>query len=460
MKHDDKIDAQEDGSASLEFDLESPTCPEHTTESTLVRKLDVRLMPVVILLYLWSFLDRINISNAITLGLQSRLHLQGNDVNVALVVFYVPYIVFEIPSNYVLKRVDPHIWLSGSMVLFGIIVLCHGFVTNYSGLLAARFFLGLAEAGIMPGCSYLLTMWYKPNEILQRYAIYLNAVTLAGAFGSLLASGIAKMDGIRGHAGWQWIFIIEGIATVVIGFLAFFMIPDFPHTAKWLSEDEKRFMQARLIDQSDMKTESTLGSELGIYFSSWRSYIAGLLYLGCNIVGYSVSYFLPTIIKGFHYSRIETQLHAVPPFAAAFGWSILLSFLVFRLAPPLRLAFALFSFCLVFIGVGILFNIRTNLSAEYAAVFLIVAGVFGGIPIVLVSYFMTLERNWQRAIGTAYMIGFGNIGGIIATFSFTADDAPYYHRGYSIITFGICLAAACTVITIADRLWQAKRSSR
>lgn len=310
----------------------------------------------------------------------------------------------------------------------------------------------------MPGCSYLLTMWYKPAEILQRYAIYLNAVTLAGAFGSLLASGISQMNGVRGYAGWQWIFIIEGIATVVVAIATFFLIPAFPREATWLSPEERDFMHARLAaEQPANDAPARVAAELRTYFSNWRSYVAGLLYFGCNVVGYSVSYFLPTIVQGFHYSALQTQLHAVPPFAAAFGWSIALSFLAARLRRELRLCLALTSFCLVFVGLGLLLNWRGSVATGYAATFLIVAGVFGGIPIVLVDHFMTLERNWQRAIGTAYMISFGNIGGIVATFSFTAADAPYYHRGYSIMTFGMCLAAACTVVVLVSTLMARKR---
>lgn len=160
-------------------------------------------------------------------------------------------------------------------------MLCHGFVENYSGLLAVRFFLGFAEAGVLPGCSYLLSMWYTPEEALRRYAIFFNSVTLAGAFGSLLASGINYMDGIHGQAGWQWIFILEGLATVVVGAVAFFVVPNFPEDAKWLSPAEQQFMRDRVQDvDADAHDGLPLRAQVAAYFSDYKSYLAGLLYFG------------------------------------------------------------------------------------------------------------------------------------------------------------------------------------
>jgi len=156
-------------------------------------------------------------------------------------------------------------------------------VHNYSGLLAARFFLGLAEAGVFPGCFYLLSMWYKREEALRRFAIFFNSVTLAGAFGSLLASAIANMDGIQGHAGWRWIFILEGLLTMVFGILTFFILTDFPEDAKWLTPEEREFMQARLIntdeEEGPQHRVSTL-NDLRSFFSDYKAHLGALLYFG------------------------------------------------------------------------------------------------------------------------------------------------------------------------------------
>ena len=177
---------------------------------------------------------------------------------------------------------------------------------------------------------------------------------------------------------------------------------------------------------------------------------------GANIVGYSASYFLPTIVKGFHYSNIETQLHTVPPFAAAWGFSVLLCFIAARSRH--HLSFIVFSWALCIAGTAMLLRIHHSVHAEYAAVFLVVMGLFGGLPIAIIWYVMSLRGHGQRALGTAWMIGFGNIGGIIATFSFQDSDAPHYHKGYSLIMFGIVLSTACAIVFGIGRYWEARKA--
>ncbi|MCJ1458226.1 hypothetical protein MMC28_008597 [Mycoblastus sanguinarius] len=382
-----------------------------------------------------SFLDRINIGNAITLGLPKELHLKGNQTNAALAIFYVPYIIVEIPSNILLKRFKPHIWLSGCMITFGLVMMCQGFVQNYSGLLAARFFLGFAEAGVFPGCFYLMSMWYTREEVLRRFSFFFNSSTLAGAFGGLLASAIEKMQGLRGYSGWRWIFILEGLLTIVLAFLSYFMIVDFPEDATWLTEDEREFMQARLMNDSNEKREpSSMKAGLCAHFKDYKSYLVALLFFGENIVAYSLTYFLPTIVQDFKYSEISTQLHSVPPFAAAYVFSLIISFASAKAQH--RLPFILFPLLVALAGAGILLNVHNNVRVEYAAVCLVAMGVFGAMPTALCWYIMNLGGHFERAVGSAWMVGFGNIGGIVATFSFLAADAPFYHKGVCWGLFG------------------------
>lgn len=183
-------------------------CPSYTTQRRLITKIDLRVIPVLSILYLLAFLDRTNIANASVFGLQKDLGLTGTQYNTALTIFFIPYIVFEIPSNIILKRLKPHVWLSLCMFLFGFVTICQGLVQNWSGLLATRFFLGLAETGMFPGSFYLIGMWYQRSEAQKRYSFFFGSTSLAGAFGGLLASAIGKMDGMRGYLGWRWIFIL------------------------------------------------------------------------------------------------------------------------------------------------------------------------------------------------------------------------------------------------------------
>ncbi|CCM04874.1 uncharacterized protein FIBRA_07067 [Fibroporia radiculosa] len=187
-KHDDASESEGDVGLQSRF-------PE-IDEAKIVRKIDVHVIPVLCLVYLLAFLDRVNISNAALFDLKTDLNLVGHEYNTALVVFFVPYVLFEIPSNVLLKRFKPHVWLSVCMFFFGIFSICQGLVRNYSGLIACRFFLGLAEAGVFPGCFYLIAMWYKRAEAQKRYSFFFSSTTLAGGFGGLLATAIGKMDAI------------------------------------------------------------------------------------------------------------------------------------------------------------------------------------------------------------------------------------------------------------------------
>jgi MFS family permease len=187
-----------------------------------------------------------NIGNARILGMEEDLGLTHNQYNLALTVFFFTYSAFELPCNIILKKLRPSIWFSSIMVAWGIVTLCIGFVQNYKGLLIARIFLGITEAGLFPGVAYYLTMWYAPEDLAFRQGMFYSAGSAAGAFSGLLAYAIDKMDGVGGYAGWRWIFMIEGAATVVVAFIAFTVLQDEPATAQFLTKEEKRWVTSRL----------------------------------------------------------------------------------------------------------------------------------------------------------------------------------------------------------------------
>ncbi|KAF4620182.1 hypothetical protein G7Y89_g14639 [Cudoniella acicularis] len=239
---------------SLEVSIgSSPPCPASIDEKALVRRIDLRLIPMLFIIYIAAFLidklARVNISNALTMSLPKDLKLVGVERNVALTIFFVPYIIFEVPSNILMKKFRPHIWLSECILEFEIVTLAQGFVTTYGGLLGTRFFLGLVEAGIFPGSFYQISLWYRRDEAQQRFTLYWRSV--------LIASGIAHKDGIRGIHNWQWMFILEGIATVLVGMAAFFLVSDFPEDAAWLTAEERTFVIARAESRAGAGTRGS-----------------------------------------------------------------------------------------------------------------------------------------------------------------------------------------------------------
>ncbi|KAL8685880.1 MAG: hypothetical protein Q9224_005630 [Gallowayella concinna] len=434
-------------------------------ERRLLAKIDLRVIPVLSVLYLLAFLDRTNIANASIYGLKEELGLdspQNTQYNTALTIFFVSYIAFEIPSNVLLKKLKPHLWLSVCMFLFGLITICQGLVQNYSGLLATRFFLGLAESGMFPGSFYLIGMWYKRSEAQKRYSFFFGSTSLAGAFGGLLASAIGKMDGMRGYKGWRWIFILEGLLTALVAIWFYFIIPDFPENAKWLTEEERTYVETRLRkDQGRSAAERPIELRDVInVFKDYKIFVGGFMYFGLIVPAYGYAFFAPGIIQTYGYSPIGTQLHSVPPWAASFTFAMVVAYFSDRFKH--RFAFTLIPICIAITGFGILITVHDRHRLEYGALFMVTMGVYSAMPVIVCWFNMNLGGHHRRAVGTAWQIGFGNIGGIIATYSFLPGDrAEFFKTGYSICIGFICLSAAsCVVYAVSILVANRQRDTR
>ncbi|KAI0535554.1 MFS general substrate transporter [Xylaria digitata] len=425
-------------------------------EDKLLRKVDLHVLPILFTVYVAAFIDRVNISSALTLGLSTELGLVDQQPNIALTIFFVPYILFEIPSNILMKRFNPHVWLPGCILIFGVVMIGQGFVQSYGGLLATRFLLGLAEAGIFPGSFYLISFWYKRDEAQTRFTFYWSSTIIAGAFGGLLASAIAKLEGVRGLASWRWVFILEGIATILIAIVAFFCITDFPKEAKWLLPDEKAFLLAKTEANESHQVPVTI-KDVSAFLSKPLHWAAAIMYLSLLIPSYSFVFFVPSIVQSLGYNTVQTQLHSVPPFAAAFGFAIVTAYISdrFRVRSPL----ILLGLALLITGLSLLTTVHgpSNFSTEYAGLCLTAMGTFGTGGIVVCWYVMNLRGHVERSVGSAWLICFGNIGGIIATFTFLKRDAPYYRTGYLIClsTSSLCVIM-CALYGIL--IWRKKEA--
>lgn len=345
------------------------------------------------------------------------------------------------------------------MFLFGLTTVLQGLVQSYGGLLACRFFLGLFETGMFPGAFYLIGMWYRRHEAQKRYSFFFNSTTLAGAFGGLLAAAIGQMGGLRGYSGWRWIFILEGGLTVFVSFFFFFLLPDFPEDSAWLTADEKDYVTARLrLDQGSAAADRPITlRDVAAALSDYRVILGGFMYLGLVVPAYGYAYFSPFIIRGYGYSPVATQLHSVPPWAVAFGVSMVVAFFSDRLKH--RFAFALASIFVCIAGFAILIAVGDNRNLQYAALFLYATGTYTAMPVIVCWFNMNLGGHHRRSVGSAWQVGFGNLGGIIAVFIFQKRDGPRYIPGLSVsLGFAVMGALACS--TYAWACWKANRDRR
>ncbi|KAI0515276.1 major facilitator superfamily domain-containing protein [Xylaria bambusicola] len=412
----------------------------HLDEKKILRKMDIRLIPMLALLYLLSFLDRGNIGNAKIEGLQEDLNMTDDQYNLCLTVFFFAYAAFEVPSNLLLKKLRPSRWLPSIMVAWGAVLTLMGIVQNFQGLLSTRLFLGVTEAGLYPGCAYYLTMWYCRKELQLRQAMFFSAASVAGAFSGLLAFAIAKLDGLGGLEGWRWIFILEGLATVVVAVAAFFLLYDFPETATFLTEEERAFVIFRLKYQGHTEgkeegnvrvseTEDFEWKYVWAAFKDWQIWVNIFVYWGIVCPLYGISLFLPSIIKNLGYVSSTAQLLTVPIYVTASILAVVVAYFSDRVGK--RSPFVIG--CLIVILVGYILCISTGTpGVVYAGVFIAAAGIYPAFAGNITWLSNNLAGSYKRSAGMAIQIGAGNLGGAFASNFYRQRDSPRYILGHAL----------------------------
>lgn len=410
----------------------------HLDEKKILRKMDLRLIPMLALLYLLSFLDRGNIGNAKIEGLVEDLGMSGAQYNWCLTVFFFTYAAFEVPSNLLLKKLRPSIWLPSIMVAWGIVMTLMGLVQNYTGLLIARIFLGITEAGLFPGVAYFITMWYCRHEAQFRQAMFFSAASVAGAFSGLLAFGIAHMDGVGGLEGWRWIFILEGLLTVIVAIMAFFTLYDFPETAGFLTEEERAFVVYRLKYQGSAQgdtgdrvaqDDSFQWKYVKAAFLDWQIWTNIWVYWGIVAPLYGISLFLPTIINGLGYTSSQAQLLTVPIYITASILAVVVAWFSDRVGK--RYPFILV--CLVIMLCGFIMCVASSTPGViYAGVFIAACALYPAFPGNITWLSNNLAGSTKRATGQAIQIAMGNMAGAMASNFYRAEDKPRYVLGHSL----------------------------
>jgi len=267
-------------------------------ELTLRRKIDLRIMPMIVLMYIMNYLDRNNIAAAKLAGLTQDLNLNDVQFQTAVSILFVGYLLMQVPSNLFLNKIGkPAIYLPICMIIWGIISTATAACQSYAGLILCRFFLGFIEAAYFPGCLFYLSSWYTRKELGFRTAIFYSGALISGAFSGLIAAGVRKnMDGLHGLRAWRWLFIIEGAVTVGIAGAAFFVLPNFPRTTAWLTEEERALAVWRL--EEDIGEDDWLDGQhqsfkvgLKLAFSDVKTYVLTVMVFGIVASGTVTNFF-------------------------------------------------------------------------------------------------------------------------------------------------------------------------
>ncbi|KPM43817.1 hypothetical protein AK830_g2780 [Neonectria ditissima] len=440
--------------------------PGTVEEKKLVRKIDAFLMPILWIMYILNYIDRTNIGNAKIAGMQSELDLSDDDYAWVLSIFFFGYLICEVPSNMILSRSKPSVFLPTIMLIWGALSALMAISKTYGALLGFRFVLGCIEAGFFPGVLYLLSCWYTRAELGKRFAIFYTAAVLSGAFGGLLAGAItSNLHDAHGIAGWRWLFIIEGVATVGVAICAYFILLDYPETSKRLNDSERRLAKIRIINDG-IDTSGRAQKRLGHWdalvaaLADPRTYLFLVLYM-LDVGAGTISYFIPTITVSLGYETVKAQYMTVPIYAVA---AVCLNINAWssdrhgerrwHVAGPLAVGFACSVVCAI---------VKTPV-VRYVMICFVASGIWGALPLILswTSGVVSLPPE-KRAIVLALVNAFGNFSSVYGSRIWKTNDAPGYPIGFGVtaafLGAGMVLAA---VIPVACRMidWKGTKAER
>ncbi|KAK5747171.1 hypothetical protein LTR17_000306 [Elasticomyces elasticus] len=438
----EEVAAQDDGphkssDAIIAYRQYSPQ-QRDAIEKRLVRKLDARIMPVIVLIYILNYLDRNSIAQARLYGLQKDTNTTGAKWNTAIAILSVGYVADEVSNANTFDAIH------AANKALDLLTL----VTSTGGLLAVRFVLGICEAPFFPCAIFYLSCWYKKSELGFRMALLVSGIVISNAFAGLISAGILKgMSGISGLS-WQWLFIIEGLATIVVACGAIFVLPDYPGTTKWLSIDEKNVAQARLA--IDIGSEDLLDEEkIGVFRSllaaakDYRVWLFACMQMATT-ASISYSHFFPTLISGLGFKNNTTALLLTsPPYVLGFFYAVGMAFAADRLQT--RSPFAGASAGLALIG-GIM-AVALPLDAQwarYAAMFFLVCGTYGIYCTTYTWLSSTIPRPpAKRAAAIGIANSFANLASFYGNYFWLDKYEPDYTESWATIIAFLVLCSCC-----------------
>ncbi|KAJ9139464.1 Pantothenate transporter liz1 [Pleurostoma richardsiae] len=438
-----------------------PTNKLAERERRIRKKIDLRLLPMIVVMYILNYLDRNNIAAAKLAGLISDLHLVGNQFNTSVSILFAGYLVMQIPSNMLLNKLGrPSLYLPACMMVWGLISGLAAACTSYGGLLTVRFLLGFVEAAYFPGCLYFLSCWYTRKELAFRTGFLYSGSLLSGAFGGLIAAGItSRMDGVSGLSAWRWLFIIEGCMTIVVAMAAIFMLPDLPRTTRWLTEEEKAIAAWRL--EADIGEDDWIDTEhqhplhgLKLAIKDIKTWLILIVIYGSTASG-SMATFFPTVVKGLGKNNVDTLLLTTPSYLIAVCLSLTNAWYAdktgrrfLHIACPPILAIAMY-----IVAVS-----TTAFAPRYVAMCLMVGGTYSGYVVALGYISIILPRPVsKRATALALINSLSNVCQIYSPYLYPNSAAPQYTTAFSV---NIAMSAMTIIFATILRFYLAHLNKR
>ncbi|CAD6571391.1 MAG: hypothetical protein ASARMPRED_004486 [Alectoria sarmentosa] len=415
-------------------------------EKVVVRKLDRHLVLFIAFLYMLSFLDRSNIGNARIAGLTEDLNLNSSQYEWLLTSFYCTYITFQW-MTLLYGIVPAHIYISLAALAWSLTACLQAVASSFSSMLFLRALLGIGEAAFSPGIPFLLSFFFKREELAFRTGLFISAAPLATSFASSLAWLITKVANHVHVAAWRVLFLVEGFPSIVISIIAWYQIPDTPDTARFLSQREKKIARLRLNKERNAgKGAMTKKPRL-----DWREIREALTDIKCWITAViahlenafsSLPPFLPTIVHEMNYSALTSQALSAPPYFIAFLVVLVTAFLSDR--SQNRSYYVIFHALLGgfgYLSIAIGGMLRADSRWRYAGVYPAAAGFFSAITLILTWTINNQNSDSKRGTGVVMLNLLGQFGPLVGTRLYPDSDKPYYVKGMAVCSLFMFLVA-------------------
>jgi ACS family tartrate transporter-like MFS transporter len=411
-------------------------------ERATMRRVTFRLLPFLMACYLVAFIDRVNVGFA-ALQMNKDVGLTASMFGLGSGLFFVTYFIFEVPSNLVLEKVGARLWIARIMITWGLVSAATALVVGPYSFYLVRFLLGAAEAGFYPGVLLYLTFWFPKSYRARVVALFMVSVPAASFIGSPISAALLQLDGWLGLHGWQWMSIVEGAPAILFGGLAFFVLPDTPLQAKWLTEEQRRWLTDRINGERDGVRSSSRHSTWKVLFDK-HVLAAGLIFAGSTGASACLSIWQPQILKSFGLSNMETGLLNSAPFGVAAILMVLWARhsdrtgeRVWHLAIPL--AATSLSLLLAFTA--------QSLLPTVVILFVAIVGTYA-----IKGPFWALSTEWMSTgaavVGIAQINAIGNLGGFVGTYSLGVIKEATGSYALGLLPLAL-LTAAGTMLTLA-----------
>jgi len=296
--------------------------PISSIEAVTMRKVMWRLVPFLMLCYFIAYVDRVNAGFA-ALTMNRDLGLTQAMFGIGGGLFFVAYVLFEVPSNLAMEKVGARLWIARIMITWGMVGAAMAFIVGPYSFYLGRFMLGAAEAGFFPGVILYLTYWFPARYRARVVATFMVAIPISSFLGSPLSAALLEMEGVAGLHGWQWLFIMEAIPAILLGLAALFLLPSRPAEAKWLTAEESQWLTGRL--EQERRSHPSAAGHVPVWKVLSNPYIwaLALIYAGSSATSNALSLWQPQILKSFGLTNLQTGLLNMIPFGIASVFMIL-----------------------------------------------------------------------------------------------------------------------------------------